>query len=345
MTSEVATTGSSGADKRPQDLALSPAAKAALRAGVPESTAVAYKKDLDDFIAWCADTDRTALPATAETLTEYATYLAYGPKPRTPSSIERARSAIRNAHRSLGLQPPDSLGLAKVVTGYRDKLAKAKDPKAKPQKATAATKDSLANATGALDLSTPAGCRDMALWLLGFAIAGRRSELAALDLSDVEETEEGLMVTVYRKKLKRLDEVAVPYAHDVALCPVLAVLRWKACLERHGRTSGPLFVRINRHGHIGPSLTRDGRPIGDPTGRMTGQAISNVIARRARAVALAGRWSGHSVRRGFATESRKAGHDQIRIARQGGWADNSTALAGYIEDADRWEDNALKGVL
>jgi hypothetical protein len=28
-----------------------------------------------------------------------------------------------------------------------------------------------------------------------------------------------------------------------------------------------------------------------------------------------------------------------------GWADNSTALADYIQDADRWTDNTRKGVL
>lgn len=345
MTSEVAQTSTSPADQRPIDFTLSPAAKAAIAAGVPESTRVAYANDLEDFADWCAAVGRTPLPATAETLTEYATHLAYGPKPRTPSSIERARSAIRNAHRSLALQPPDSLGLAKVVKGYRAKLAEAKDPKAKPQKATAATKDSLINVTGALDLSSPAGCRDMAIWLLGFAVAARRSELASLNIDDVTETGDGMTALVYRKKLQRLDEVAIPFAADVALCPVLAVMRWKACLERHGRTTGPLFVRINRHGHLGPEVRRNDQPIGDPNGRMTGQAISQVIERTARAVALTGRWSGHSVRRGFATEARKAGHDQIRIARQGGWADNSTALAGYIEDADRWTDNALKGVL
>lgn len=345
MTSEVAQTSASPASRRPIDFTLSPAAKAAIAAGVPESTRAAYANDLKDFTDWCAVAGRTPLPATAETLTEYATHLAYGPKPRTPSSIERARSAIRNAHRSLALEPPDSLGLAKVILGYRAKLAEAKDPKAKPRKAAAATKESLISVTGALDLSSPAGCRDIAIWLLGFAVAARRSELSALDIEDVEETDAGLTVTIYRKKLKRLGEVAVPFAADATLCPVLAVMRWKACLERHGRTAGPLFVRINRHGHFAPDLRRDGRPIGDPSGRMTGQAISQVIERTARAVALKGRWSGHSVRRGFATESRKAGHDQIRIARQGGWADNSTALAGYIEDADRWTDNALKGVL
>jgi integrase len=345
MTSEVARTDAPRPSERPLDLVLSPAAKAALAAGVPASTSAAYAKDFEDFTTWCTDVGRTALPATAETLTEYATHLAYGPKPRTPSSIERVRSSIRNAHRSLALQPPDSLGLAKVVKGYRATLAEAKDPKAKPRKATAATKDSLSSVASALDLSSPAGCRDTAIWLLGFGIAARRSELAALNIEDITETGDGLTVMVYRKKLQRLDEVAIPFAADVTLCPVLAVMRWKACLERHGRTTGPLFVRINRHGHLGPDMRRDGRPIGDPAGRMTGQAISQVIERTARSVALTGRWSGHSVRRGFATEARKAGHDQIRIARQGGWADNSTALAGYIEDADRWTDNALKGVL
>ena len=56
------------------------------------------------------------------------------------------------------------------------------------------------------------------------------------------------------------------------------------------------------------------------------------------------RWSGHSLRRGFATASRRAGHDLIRIGRHGGWADGSKVLYGYLEDVDRWEENPLIGV-
>jgi site-specific recombinase XerD len=44
------------------------------------------------------------------------------------------------------------------------------------------------------------GLRDRALLLFGFASAMRRSELVALDLADLEETERGLLVTVRRSK-------------------------------------------------------------------------------------------------------------------------------------------------
>ncbi|MFE2487200.1 hypothetical protein ACFXGR_28590 [Streptomyces mirabilis] len=39
------------------------------------------------------------------------------------------------------------------------------------------------------------------------------------------------------------------------------------------------------------------------------------------------------------------GHDQIVIAKQGGWAPHSKVLASYFEVVDQWEDNALIGVL
>lgn len=327
------------------DTTLSPAAMAALRLGVPASTGIAYGRDWDDFKDWCAAVGRTALPATAETLTEYATHMAYGDKPRSPASIERSRSAIRKAHRAESLDPPDSLGLATVVKGYRAVLAEAKDPRAKPRRASAATKKPLAAMLSRLDRDTLAGRRDAALVLVGFAVAGRRSELAALDIADVAETDEGVTISLYRRKTRTHQEVAVLRGSDASLCPVLALKEWLEFLASQGRTSGPLFVRIDRHGHLGPKTTRAGKPIGDPAGRMTAEAISDVIGRKALAAALAGRWTGHSVRRGFATESRRAGHDQLRIARHGGWADHSPVLAGYIEDADQWDDNALKGVL
>ena len=323
---------------------LSDAAIAALAAGVPDSTRLAYKADLHEFAKWCVQVDHSGLPATKDTLTEYATHLAYT-KRASPATIERARWAIRRAHRVAGHPVPDSEGLAEVLKGYKAHLAKTKDPKARPQKATAADKAALVAMVSQLDLSTPAGCRDAALILLGFAIAGRRSELSGLDIGDIAVEAEGIVVSVYRIKTRKHHDVAVPYAQDTALCPVLAVLRWLSALERLGRTSGPLFVRINQHGQLVTTLTRNGQQIGDSTGRMKPQAIGQVVGRKARAAALPGKHTGHSLRRGMATEARRAGHDRITIARGGGWDENSQVLAGYMEDADRWDDNALKGVL
>jgi site-specific recombinase XerD len=44
------------------------------------------------------------------------------------------------------------------------------------------------------------GARDRALLLLGFAGAFRRSELVALDVADLEETEDGFKIIIRRSK-------------------------------------------------------------------------------------------------------------------------------------------------
>jgi site-specific recombinase XerD len=316
----------------------------ALAAGVPDSTRAAYVADVKAFAEWCAETDHCGLPATPETLAAYATYLAYT-RHLSPKSIERARWAIRKAHKIAGLSVPDSELLAQALKGYRKHLATTKSPKAKPRKATAADQDALAAMLSKLDLRSAAGKRDAALILLGFAVAARRSELAALDISDIQDAPEGLIVTVYRVKTGDVQEIAVPYAENTDLCPVIAVTRWLDCLDSCGRTEGPLFVRIDQHGNIGNEVRRAGRAIGDASGRMSPQAVGQVVGRKAREAALSGRFVGHSLRRGFATAAHRAGAKKLRIARQGGWDDNSVVLDGYIEDADQWDDNALKGVL
>ncbi|MFF4653579.1 tyrosine-type recombinase/integrase [Streptomyces sp. NPDC001380] len=331
------------------DRRLSPAARRAVEDGVPASTRRAYAADLAAFTAWCAAHGRTALPATAETLTEYTAHLTTAPSARTgrplaPGSIERALAAIRTAHQAADAPAPQSKGARKVLAGYRERLALAKDPAARPRRAAPALPSALREMLAPLDRTTLDGARDAALLLLGYACAARVSELVALDLADVVETEDGLLVSVYRRKLRRHDEVAVPYGANPATCPVRAARALVAALAAAGRTTGPLFVRVDRHGRLAPPLTRRGRTIGDPAGRMTAQAAADVVTRRAAAAHLEGRWTGHSMRRGFATAARRAGHDLERIGRHGGWADGSKALLGYLEDGDRWERNPVAGL-
>ncbi|WP_203959521.1 hypothetical protein [Sphaerisporangium siamense] len=77
---------------------------------------------------------------------------------------------------------------------------------------------------------------------------------------------------------------------------------------------------------------------------MTAEAVADVVARIAAAAGLEGRWSGHSLRRGFATAARRDGKTLERIGRHGGWADGSRALLGYLEEGDRWTDNPVTGL-
>jgi site-specific recombinase XerD len=335
---------------------LSQAAAAAVAAGVPEETRRAYAGDWKRFSQWCAQSGRSALPASAETVTEYATHLAYT-LGRRPCTVERALAAVRVMHRTAGAELPELIGARKVIGGWATELATRKnDPRAAPRRATPAVPASLRLMVGTLDVGTVAGARDVCLLVLGFALAARRSELAAVDLEDVAETEEGLDVGIYRGKNKKLQQVAVPYGSFAVTCPVRTFQRWRGVLAEHERTTGPLLVRIDRHGHLAVPMTRNGQPIGDPDGRMTGQAIAAVVNRTAAAAGLIPpaepdrpnaappRWSGHSLRRGFATAARKAGHDLVRVGRHGGWADGSKSLLAYFEDADRWLENPLVGV-
>ncbi|MFJ9018763.1 tyrosine-type recombinase/integrase [Streptomyces sp. NPDC102259] len=328
---------------------LSEAARAALEAGTADNTRRGYSSDWAAFTVWCAATGERPLPATAETLVEYVTYLAATPSARTgrplaPSSIRRALTSIRAAHRAAGVTPPEVIGARKVLSGHLDKLAKAKDPAARPRKAAPATPRELRAMLADVDRTTLKGKRDAALLLLGFATAARVSELSSLDVSSATETEHGYDVHVYRHKVREWTDAPVMYGTDPATCPVRALRAYLVALAEAGRTEGPLFVRIDRHGRVAPPMMRRGQIIGDPTGRMTGEAIGDLVATLADRCDLKGEWSGHSLRRGFATAAYAAGSDLLSIARAGGWGDGSRTLAGYVQTIDRVKNSPLIGI-
>ncbi|MFB6776471.1 tyrosine-type recombinase/integrase [Streptomyces sp. NPDC056352] len=328
---------------------LSPEAREALAAGRADSTRRAYAEDRKAYLAWCAERSERPLPATQNLLIEYATHLTLTPRPRTgkpsaPSSIERMLSAITTMHAELNLPKPETKGARVVIAGYKDKRAKAKGPDARQRQAKAAVPTALRQMLAALDRDTLIGKRDAAMLLLGYAGATRSSELVGLDIGDLVECEEGFMVQIYRVKMKEFTDTAVPYGKNPGTCPVRAVRVLVSAMREAGRSQGPLFVRIDRHGRIAPPMMRHGKPIGDPSGRLTPDAASDVIERLADAAGLEGRWRGHSLRRGFATAAVQGGATMLRTARQGGWADNSTSLARYYEAGDPWEDNPVTGL-
>jgi site-specific recombinase XerD len=334
---------------RPVDHYLSDAAQEAVKAGMPASTLRAYTKDWTAFSAWCASTGRVSLPATPATVTEYVTYLttaisARTGKPLGPASIERALASNRTWHGFQDETPPVTKGARKVLAGYKAKLATTHSPQAKTRKAEPAVPDALRSMLATLDRDTLAGMRNAALLLLGYATAARISELAALNIDDVRETEDGLIVNVYRAKIKAFTETAVPYGSNPTTCPVRAVRALLVAMAAADRTTGPLFVRIDRHGKVAAPMTRKGVAIGDPLGRMTPAASADVVTKVAEAAGLDGSWTGHSLRRGFATAARRAGASLERIGRHGGWKDGSTALLGYLEEGDRWENNPVAGL-
>ena len=327
-------------DARSPDTELSELAQAALDASIPESTLRKYKGHWEQYLAWCASVGRTPLPATVETMIEYITHLTYG-RGLSPSTVNQARWAIAKAHELAGAEMPPGKPVAKVIKGYRTHLAKTKNPKAKPKKATPITLSALPQFADAADSGKLIGVRDRAMILLHYSIGARISELVALNIEDLTEMPDGILVAVYRSKTDSNDEVAIP---DVDAPHAVAAIRaWRTKLAELGRTSGPLFVRINQHGHVAPPLRRNGQLIGDPDGRITLGGAERVIKKLGHAAGLEGNWSGHSLRSGMATQAHRGGADRFAIAAQGGWHPDSPAMSGYIAAADKWTHNALKG--
>jgi site-specific recombinase XerD len=155
------------------------------------ATRKAYATDFRLFKAWCDAKGISALPAAAETV---ASYIAAEAQTAKPSTIGRRIAAIRYAHKLAGFDTPtDAEGVKATMRGICRTFGSAKDKKAP---AVAAKMLSMV-ATAPDRLS---GLRDSALLLLGFAGAFRRSELVALDVADVEETQTGLLVKIRRSK-------------------------------------------------------------------------------------------------------------------------------------------------
>jgi hypothetical protein len=320
---------------------LSPQAKADVQAGIPKETRAAYKGDMDRFAEWCATVGRRAMPAAPKTVTEYLSYLKRTARKRTgkpygPKSMDRIIASIRSAHRAAGHQPPDTMGARKVVAGYRAELSARQDPAAQPNKASPADRTVLRIALAELDRTTLAGKRDAALMLLGHALASRGSELVPLDWpgSFTELPEDGFKVRVYRKKRKLWQNVDVVLDPEPELCAVRAVLALVAALADEGHHEGALFLRMDRWGYLAPPMQRRGKPIGDPDGRMTIEAASDIVQRSIERTGLPGRWRSHSSRRGFVKSARQAGVDIVQIGRHGGWDDKSKSLIGYVDEDD-----------
>ncbi|RQX07648.1 hypothetical protein [Micromonospora inaquosa] len=234
-----------------------------LRRVMPESTRCAYTGDLRRFLTWCGDQqlldvvptldDFDTLAAALHALladgsdihmvvTDYVRSLANAG--RAPATIERALAAIAAAHRATAAAALPTDGPRAVLRAYRRGQATS-GPGGRVRKAAPVTVTALRAMVSVLDRSTPAGVRDIALLVLGFALAARRSELTALDITDLVFTPNGLQVTVGTAKTDRHSAgrtADLPWGIDPRTCPVHTAHAWLATLADHRRTTGPLLV-------------------------------------------------------------------------------------------------------
>lgn len=307
------------APHQPADLALPlDKARAYAEQATSQATRAAYRSDWQHFSTWCEAHGARPLPAEVATV---AAYLAECADRYKLATIERRLVSISKAHRLASApNPAKTEHIHLVMSGIRRALGRAQTQKAP---ATLEPLRAMLDTLGA----GPAGVRDRALLLLGFAGAFRRSELVALDLADLKLTPAGIVVTLRRSKTDQEGQgrsIGIPLGRNVATCPVRALRAW---LELAQLQSGPIFRPIDRHGNIKPD-------------RLTGSAVARIVKRAAGAAGLeVGQFSGHSLRAGLATAAAAAGASDRTIQKQTGHKSRAM-LDRYIRSAELFKENA-----
>lgn len=213
----------------------------------------------------------------------------------SPTGAELVRRAIAGLRRKHGARPGGKTALVTaplaVICSRLHALETAADQLAATTSASDGTPGAAAKrrqAAGRLRAARATALRarrDRALLLLGYAAALRRSELVALDLGDVAETEHGLQVFIARSKTDQAalgDFVGVTHGHPTDSCTVTCPLRawahWPDALTRELAVLGepphpqaPAFRPLTRHGQLGAP----GRL--DPHARLTGQSVALIV--------------------------------------------------------------------
>lgn len=287
-----------------------------------DNTLRAYQSDWRDFQKWCEQRSFAACPASPQTVALYLTALS---RTHKVSTLTRRISAISQAHQTAGFSSPtEESPVRLVMAGIRRSLgtaAEAKRPVLVPE--LLAMVNIIPN--------NLIGLRDRALLLVGFSGAFRRSELVSLHCEDLAETADGLVITIRRSKTDQDAvgrKIAIPRGREESTCPLRALSFWLAAA---GIESGPVFLRVNRHGQIIQE-------------RLSAEAVAIVVKRWAAKIGYPeGEFAAHSLRSGLATAAAIAGKSERAIMNQTGHRSTST-VRRYIRDGNLFRDNAAEGL-
>lgn len=280
-----------------------------------ENSQRAYRSHLKEFTQWCRDPERdySPWPANEATVIAYLTWAVEGGKLR-PSSARAVKSAISMVHDAAG-HPNPTRGRALANALRRlDRLHEG----GRVEQAHAALADDVRTMTAAMGTEL-VDLRDAALLWTQFGGAMRRSEVVALDVADLERMPGGRVRAHIRRS--KTDQTAVGKTVVLPRDAVEALDRW---LCAGGISSGPIFRRMIRRTVSGS--------------RLTGQSVREIVKTRAAAAELRpGKWSGHSPRRGAATEAVANGASVLELKRFGRW--KSTSAAELYVDDSAWTDD------
>jgi integrase len=186
-----------------------------------------------------------------------------------------------------------------------------------------------------IDATTLAGRRDIALLLIGWFGAFRRSEISGIRRGDLAIDDHGVVITLQRSKASQEHAVIVPIARtpESRWCPVDALEQWLTGLDALADATDVVWPWITR----GDNLRTGIPPVGDA-------AIDGVVTRRVTAAGVADSadYSAHSLRSGWITEAKNRRIDEADIMRHARLKSLSI-MRSYDRRTGWWNRNPTAG--
>ena len=284
-----------------------------LRSSKASNTLRAYKADYKDFASFCIKNGFKPMPSEPKIITLYLTHLSKSSK---FSTLKRRLASISVIHKISGhyidvkhpMITENLMGIKRILGSYQ----KAKKP---------ILINELKLIVDAIDKDKNEKNRikNRALILIGFSGGFRRSELVAIDYEDLDFVTEGVKIFVKRSKTDQSGEgmtKGIPYFSNPKYCPVTSLKKWIDKLEIK---TGKIF------------------DISDKSVALTIKKYSS----------LAGldpnKYSGHSLRSGFATSTAELGAEERSIMAMTGHK-TTQMVRRYIKEANLFKNNALNKI-
>ena len=284
-----------------------------LKSSKASNTLRAYKADFKDFALFCQQNSLNSMPSEPKIITLYLTHLSKSSK---FSTLKRRLASISVIHKLNGhyldtkhpIITENLLGIKRAKGTYQ----KAKKP---------ILINDLKLIINAIDEDKNQNNRlkNKALLLIGFSGGFRRSELVAILLDDIEFVSEGVKIFVRRSKTDQSGEgmtKGIPYFSNSNYCPVVSLKNW---IKEGQIKSGKIFD-------------------------MSDKNVALIIKKYASVAGLdEKKYSGHSLRSGFATSTAELGAEERSIMAMTGHK-TTQMVRRYIKEANLFKNNALNKI-
>ncbi len=290
-----------------------------------DNTLRAYESDFRDFSIFCSKNGFSSIPTEPKIIALYITHLS---KTSKFSTLKRRIASISVIHKLKGHyldnKHPiimENLHGIKRILGSRQKSKKPILINDLKLLIKSINEDTIIDKNlPESNFKTEMKIRDKAIILLGFAGGFRRSELVNIYSEDVEFVAEGVKILIKKSKTDQSGEgiiKAIPYFANQEYCPVLAVKNY--INYKFSSNNGRIFD-------------------------ISDKSVALIIKKYANKAGLdPSRYSGHSLRSGFATTAAEFGAEERNIMAMTGHK-TTQMVRRYIQEANLFKNNALNKI-